>query len=143
MSFGTQTFGDETFGGSDLGITTISPAVASRSGGEKIVVVGTFPTSNTYLVTVDGVAAYSGVPGQGTTISSDGDSLSFVLPPLALSQIGSVTVEIEVVPGGEKVQTAMTITEKAFGSAPYELRRMFPRWYATGPRRLELEPQEQ
>lgn len=143
MSFGTQTYADETFGGSELAIGAIFPSRAGREGGTKIRLAGTFPINITYLVRVDGVLAYSGVPGQGTTIKSDGDNLTFVLPPFDISQIGSLVVEVETVPGGDKVQTTLNVVERAFGSASFELRKMFPPWYAAGPRRLELEPQEQ
>lgn len=103
---------------------------------------GVFPASVTYLVRVDSVLAYSGVPGQGEVVNTDGTSMSFVLPALELSQIGSVFVEIEQVPGGSTAQIALEVVERYFGSAAFELRRMFPKWYAAGPRRLELEPQE-
>jgi len=142
VSFGTQTYGDETFGGG-FSISSIAPTVASRVGGTKVVLTGSFSSDTTYLVKVDAVVAYSGVPGQGDLIQSDGATLSFVLPPLTLSQIGIVTVEVEESPGGDKVQTTMNVIEQCFGSARFEIRRMFPPWYETGPRRLELEPEEQ
>lgn len=143
MSFGTQTYGDETYGGSELSISSIIPAQVSRQGGTKVVIAGTFPIDSTYLVRVNGILAYSGVPGSGTVVNTDGDSVSFVVPPIALASVGSLTVEVERNPGGDKVQTSMDVLERGFGSAAFELRRMFPSWYETGPRRLELEPEEQ
>lgn len=141
MSFGSQTFGSGTYNTGDV-ITGIAPALVSRAGGEKIIVFGNFNPSFTYQVTVGGIVAYSGVPGQGETILPDGDTLAFVLPPLGVAQIGSVTVEVTAFPSGETAQTSLTVAERSFGSAAFEMRRMFPRWYGTGPRRLETEPQE-
>lgn len=143
MSYGTQTFGDETFGGADLLITAISPSKVDRLGGTLVTLQGTFPTDQTYLVRVDGVLAHSGVRGQGTVIQSTGDTLSFVVPAFEASAVGSLTVEVETVPGADTVQTTLDVLERYFGSAAFELRRMYPSWHGLGPRRLELEPQEQ
>jgi hypothetical protein len=143
VTFGTQTFADETFGAAEVSITAISPARASRDGGTKVTLSGSFPTDQTYTVTVDGVTAYSGVSGQGTTIQSTGDEISFALPPVAAADIGSLTVEVTASPSSDTAQTSIEVTERAFGSASFELRRMFPRWYGVGARRLELEPLEQ
>ena len=143
MSYGTQTYGTETYNSDALGIGQIEPATVERRGGTKVTLRGVFPIDQTYVVRVDGIAAYSGVPGQGAVIRTDGDSLSFVTPPLALSQIGAVTVEVETVPGAETVDTTLTVVEQSFGSAQFAMRRLFPAWYGVGPRRLGTEPQEQ
>jgi hypothetical protein len=142
MSFGTQTFNDETYESSGFQINSIDPVVASRAGGTKITLTGIFPTQQTYAITVDGVTAYGGVAGQGNVIeTTDGDTLSFVVPPLLLSQIGSVVVLVDK--GGDTRQINLEISEKNFGFIQFEARRMFPPTVEVGPRRLELEPQEQ
>lgn len=143
MSLGTQTLNDETLGGGDLSIGAIAPARVSRLGGDKVTLTGVFPTGSTYTVAVGGVLAYSGVSGQGTVIQSDGDQISFVVPPFAIAGIGeSVTVLVTRVPESDTVSTTLAVVERHFGSELFEVRRMFPNWYGVGPRRLDLEPQE-
>lgn len=143
MTLGSQTYADETYGGGGISISSILPARASREGGIKVVLSGSFPDDRTYLVSVNNVAAYSGIPGQGTSIIAVSDTLTFVMPQLPVGSVGAQTVEVSSVPSGETASTSIDVLERSFGSAAFELRRMFPPWYAAGPRRLELEPQEQ
>lgn len=141
MSYGTGTYGTQTYGGDAgvLSLDAVAPERASRLGGELITVTGSFDTAESYTVTVGGVAAYSGVAGQGNTISPTSDTeLSFVLPPLGT---GSKTIVVTEV-GGSSANISLTILERNFGSASFEMRRLFPRWQGVGPRSLELEPQE-
>lgn len=143
MSFGTQTFGDETFGGGGTGlaITSISPSTVSRTGGSIVELTGTFPTDETFNVTVNGVTAFGGVSGQKDNIlTADGLTISFVAPVSNLT--GSLTVEVTALPSNDTAQISLTVVERNFSSSVFEMRRMFPPWYAAGPRRLELEPQE-
>ena len=143
MTFGTQTFGTGTFGGGELTISSIVPAILGREGGQTLTLTGIFPTDTPYTVTVGGVAAFGGIAGQGGLITSpDGVSLLCVMPALP-GQLGAVSVVVTAVIGGGSDNAPITVLERAFGSAPFEVRRMFPGWYAAGPRRLDLEPQEQ
>jgi hypothetical protein len=121
-------------------VFTVSPLRVSRAGGDKITLTGTFPRDHTYAVTVGGVAAYSGVSGQGNVLLTPNETtLTFAMPPqptagaktVALSKIGSTP---------DSGTSSITALERVFRSAVFSLRRMFPPWYATGPRRLELEP---
>jgi hypothetical protein len=64
------------------------------------------------------------------------------MPPIDLASVGSVTVNVKQLPEDVTLSTSITVLEKSFGTSTFEMRQMFPRWYDTGPRQLELEPSE-
>lgn len=122
-------------------IASITPLRADRGGGEKITLTGTFDLTKTYTVTVGGVPAYSGVPGHGNVVVTlDGTTIAFVMPPLATP--GAKTVGVTEHPGNAFASTSIDALERVFGSAEFAVRRMFPPWADTGPRRLDLETPE-
>ena len=123
-------------------ITSISPKVVSLAGGDKVTLTGIFPISSSFQVTVDGIVAYSGKAGQkNTATSEDGTALSFVTPPIPVASVGDLTVEVTETPGATTDQILLTVVERSFGSATFEMRRMFPPWLAVGPRSLDAEEQ--
>jgi hypothetical protein len=140
VSFGTQTFGTGTYNGNDatLSVTAINLLRTSWAGGEKIVLTGVFSLTTTYTVSVGGVEAYSGVPGQGNVVlTADGLTIAFVMP--RQSSVGAKTVLVTESPGGATDTIGIDALERVFGSMAFAVRRMFPSWYETGPRRLDLE----
>jgi hypothetical protein len=143
VSFGTQTFGSQTYGseGGVLTVTAISLLRTSWAGGEKIVLTGTFSLTKTYTVSVGGVAAYSGVLGQGNVVlTADGLTIAFVMP--RQSGVGAKTVLVTESPGGATDTIGIDALERVFAGTVFAVRHMFPSWYAAGPRRLDLEPPE-
>jgi len=141
MSFGTQTFGSETYNSDgSIAVTAIEPSLVSRCGWETVVITGTFLSTEQYHVDIDGVRAFSGVVGSGSVISTDGSELSFVMPELPSS--GTKTIQIQDLDGGSQTSTSISVSERSFNNLDYEIRQLFPAWYATGRSRLDLEPQE-
>jgi len=125
-----------------LSISAISPDIISRDGGSIIELAGTFSTDQVYEITVDSIVAYSGVPGQGNAIYTEGSLLSFVLPEIDIGSIGSLTVQATSSPGAETDTISLSVIEKPFRSTMLDIRRMFPSWCGVGARRIELEPRE-
>ena len=112
------------------------------NGGEGVVLqssVGQFPLDEELTVRVNGVIAYSGVSGQGNTVyaSSDGSSVSFVIPPLQ-GTLGPVDVTVQHATGTltftgilrvlRYVHRSKTLLMASrFPSPPYRIRRASPR----------------
>ena len=143
MGYGSQTYGSGTFGsGGAVAITGVAPSVVSREGGDVITLAGVFPIESTYEVRVDGVLAFSGISGQGSTLypSGSGTELSFVLPQIPAKGIS--TIEVTKVLDGSQTSDTIDVLERAFYGVAFVSRAMFPPVFAVGPRRLELEPQE-
>lgn len=131
-----------------LTLTAISPPLVSLYGGDKVTVTGVFLRTRTYEVVVGGeeeanppVVAYSGVAGQGDVIfTPDETTISFAMPRLEFATPTNVNVR-EIGGEGEPIEAIQIVAlERVFHSTVFSMRRMFPPWYATGARRLDLEP---
>lgn len=142
MAYGGQNYGGVTYKSSpSLTVNSVSPARVTREGGDVLTLDGVFPASDTYTVTVNGVVAYSGVPGGGNVAERvDLNTLRCVMPRLAGT--GTVSVLVTGSPSAQQGSVSLDVVEKAFGSSQFEMRRMFPPQAETGARRLELEPPE-
>ncbi len=142
MSFAAQTYGDETYNSEPtLALASASPARVSRAGGTIVTLSGVFRETDTFLVSVDGIQAYSGIEGQKFTVKSIGGSkIQFVVPQIPTP--GNKAVFVSGSPSGENGTIFMDVLERNFGNSPSEIRRKFAPWQLVGPRRLELEPKE-
>jgi len=120
---------------------TVEPLSVSREGGDTLTISGTFSTSQTYTATLAGVAVYGGVSGKGALLEYVSDTtLRCVVPRSAT--IGTQVLSVLAMPSAA-VQTAnVSVVEKTFGRAQFEVRRMMHPFSELGARRLDAEPAE-
>lgn len=143
MSFNTQTFGSGTYNAGEFVFGSVVPGVVSRAGGTVLTVYGAFTVETAYNAFVAGIPCFSGVSGRGLTVySEDGMTVSFVMPRMDISQIGSSVTVVVTEVGAGSVQGTIAVVEQSFYSVSLEMRRMFAPWVEVGPRRLDLAPQE-
>jgi hypothetical protein len=141
----TLTFSNlEVVENAPAGITvdSVSPAKVSSAGGDAvtiaITVTGPSLVGADLEVTIGGEPAYGG-QGKGYVPQLDaGDTVTVAVPPLAE---GSHDVFVRAIVAGldDTLASGLTVLERNFGTAAYEMRRMFPRWQGVGPRKLEDE----
>jgi len=126
-----------------LAVTAVFPAVVARDGGEELTLTGTFVSTDTYTVTVDGRVAFGGVAGGGSSaVFVDATTLKCVMPKMDPGVLGPVVLLVTGDPSTETDSLMIDVSENVFGSAQYEMRRMMEPWKETGARRLDLEPPE-
>jgi hypothetical protein len=135
-------------------ITSSSPSIVSRNGGDNVVLTGVFPQGMPLYVTVSApdaklYQAMSGVAGNGRQIYSyDGKTLSIFLPNLrnyATETAFGIAVDTTdplgagYVSAAVTLASAFTIRPDFFATQVYALRSVLPLDYATGPRSIENE----
>lgn len=122
----------------NLTLTSVSPSQVEDAGGDEIVITGQFLDSDAQVfVVVSGqdVPCYSGASGQGSRPRPvNPTTLRAVVPPL---DIGG-PYQLKVVQGSQTayLDLAVTTVARNWGTRVFRLRRVFPQWYATGPRDL-------
>lgn len=137
MSFGTDTYGSDTFGHYELLADSVYPSVVGIQGGDRVVVFGWFPDYGSYYTAiVGGLAAYSGIPGQGARIYPSLTELAFIMP--RVDNIGVITISL-IADGGDTVMASISAVERSFGGHLFGLRQLFPRAWGVGGRSMEQE----
>lgn len=138
MSFFSQTFGTQTYNSDPIGAGIVVPGVVSREGGSIATAYANLSIAATYTVLVGGIPAYSGVPGQGNIIRSlDGESITFVIPPLPIG-----VAAVQITDGVTVWNFSVTVLEKPLLRNVFMVRRNYHKWGETGPRLLDWEPRE-
>lgn len=85
-------------------------------------------------------ACYSGVSGQGYTVKAlEAGVMQFVVPPLAIG--GPYDIVVRSAGGGllATIPGVLDVVARNWESKVFDLRRLLPPWYKTGPRRVDIE----
>lgn len=124
-----------------LVVTDVSPAVVKSDGGYLLTFTGEFkeePIAVDILYPGNSVRCYSGKSGQGDVAFPDSETVLTVSTPVLPV---SGPFDIQVTQGLEVVTLYRALTSVApdFHERVFKMRRIFPRWYATGVRDLLTE----
>jgi len=122
-------------------LTGVAPSIFSTTGGDSLVIDGTFDLNADLEVKVGGVVAYGGAGRGYFPRSADGTTVAVAVPPLPG---GVVDVGVRLVSAGPEtvLASAVTIVERNFGSSTHRVRRHLVRWMELGARSTELEPEQ-
>lgn len=115
-------------------IQSISGGPVTERGGHVLVATGTFPIGQPMSVTIDGVPCYGGQGNGYSPVSLDGQTLSFVSPPLTKG----LNRQIEIISGPIPILGFIDVVERSWASIEHESRRLYPPWIV-GKRRLAEE----
>lgn len=120
-----------------------TPVVVEDEGGDVITLADCgLLTAVDYRVYVDdGVtehACYSGVAGSANNVRVYGDDvLRFVSPPLTVGGPYDVVVRDTAGTLLETYRAALLVVPHVWKGKVFDLRRLLPPWYKTGPRRVD------
>jgi hypothetical protein len=127
-------------------LSSVDPETVAEDGGRLIEITGSFELQNRYKVHVGpnsssaDPACHSGKPGQGTIVYPLSAGLLRCYTPVVVPG-GTYTITVVNQDTAEEHQlaTALTVVPRHFWTGVYSLRRMFPAWLRTGPRKIDLE----
>jgi len=128
-------------------LTSADPQTIPEDGGREIVIEGTFELENPYKVHIGSngssvdPACYSGKPGQGSIIYPwTSGALRCYSPVLAPGGPYTVTVVNQDTAEEHQLVAEVIVVERQFWTSVYDLRKILPKFYKTGPRNIGLEP---
>jgi hypothetical protein len=125
-----------------IAIQSVAPSIVSSGGGDAVAiainVVGPSLVGAALEVRLGGVLVYGGQGiGYAATLAAD-NTVAVITPPLE-EGLHDVFVKAIVATHEDTLVNGLTVLKRHFGSASFEMRRMFSRWHGVGPRSLELE----
>ena len=128
-------------------LTAVVPDDVPQDGGWEIEVQGSFELENPYKVhfgpagSAADPACQSGKPGQGQIIYPFSATVLRCYTPV-VTPGGPYTVTVVNQDTAESHQLAdeMIVLKRQFWTSVYDLRRVLPVFYKTGPRKIDLEP---
>ena len=118
-----------------------------NKGGARLVLSGDFP-DRAYTIhvgplgTAGDPAVYSGVPGQGNVIKVEDGKITFGAPTLPTGgpYFFFLVPENPLGPSARTSQPLLTVRNHNIDPSAFDLRRLLPPTYRTGPRSAEREP---
>jgi len=128
-------------------LSAVDPGVVAEDGGREIQVQGSFELGNRYKVHLGAngssadPACYSGKSGQGLIIYPwTSGALRCYAPVTAPGGPYTVTVVNQDTAEEHQLVDEVTVTERQYYTSVYDLRKVLPPFYRTGPRRIDMEP---
>lgn len=128
-------------------LTAADPTTIPEDGGREIQIQGSFEAKNRYKVHLGAngssadPACHSGRAGQSTIIYPwTSGILRCWTPVITPGGPYTVTVVNQDTAQEEQLVDEVTVTERQFWTNVYDLRRVLPPFYKTGPRKIDLEP---
>lgn len=128
-------------------LTAADPLILAEDGGREIQIQGSFELKNPYKVYIGTIGSsadpicHSGKVDQGNNIYPWTAVILRCYTPV-ISPGGPYTITVINTETTEEHQLVheLTITERQFWASVYDLRKVLPIFYRTGPRKIDLEP---
>ncbi|OGO08151.1 MAG: hypothetical protein A2Y61_00260 [Chloroflexi bacterium RBG_13_60_13] len=127
-------------------LTVANPDTLPEDGGREIRIEGSFELENRYEIHIGAggspadPACHSGKVGQGTIIYPlTGGILRGYTPMITPGGPYTITVVNQDTAEEHQLVGELTVTERQFWTSVYDLRRILPRFYRTGPRSIGSE----
>lgn len=127
-------------------LTAADPVLIAEDGGHEIQISGSFEAKNRYKVHIGSNASsadptcHSGKVGQGDIIYPwTSGILRCYMPVVAPGGPYTITVVNQDTAEEHQLVDEVTVTGRQFYTSVYDLRKVLPQFYRTGPRRIDLE----
>jgi len=128
-------------------LASIDPEIIPEDGGREIHILGSFEPKNGYRIHMGSTGSsadpecHSGKAGQGSVVYPWTDAILRGYTPVIVPG-GPYTVTVVNLDTAEEHQLVdvLTVVERQFWTSVYDLRKVLPMFYRTGPRKIDLEP---
>lgn len=129
-------------------LTAAFPTTIEEDGGREIQIQGSFELENRFKVHVGAngssadPACHSGKSnGQGVIVYPwTSDILRCYTPVIVAGGPYTITVVNQDAPEEHQLVDELIVTKRQFWTLVYDLRKVLPLFYKTGPRKIDLEP---
>jgi hypothetical protein len=128
-------------------LTAASPTTIPEDGGREIQIQGSFEMENAYKVHIGpngssaDEACHSGKAGQGAIVYPwTAGILRCYAPVLVPGGPYTITVVNQGTAEQQQLVGELTAAERHFWTSVYDLRKVLPTFYKTGPRKIDQEP---
>jgi len=128
-------------------LTSVDRSYLPEDGGYKLTISGTFEFGHNYRVHI-GTAedtsdpiCYSGIAGQGATVIADNEAELVCYSPIVPVETTLSVFVIDIDTAENHVLSGvLDSTHRQFAAKVFNLRKILPLFYKTGPRKLIEEP---
>lgn len=127
-------------------LSAADPTIIAEDGGHEVQIQGIFESKNRYKVHIGSNGSssdptcHSGKAGQSDIIYPWTNSiLRCYTPVISPGGLYTITVVNQDTLEQHQLVSEITITERQFYTSVYDLRKVLPLFYRTGPRKIDLE----
>ena len=120
-------------------ISGVSQDLFGQQGGDELIITASgLIIGYDYQVFINGLPCFGGQGYGYLPQTLDGTTLKVITPILTIAGVLDIVVQ-QVSPLITSAAFPITIIERVFMGRQFSMRQCFPRWYATGARRIDLE----